>query len=97
MVSLDEFKRLESVIGRFNVGTLLGLAGLLAYVGWGVGWMFPVLMMVIMFGLCVFVMARMFGGHGHSSAADVHAVAAGKCPHWRASPGEGGSVRQRLR
>ncbi|HET7766744.1 MAG TPA: SHOCT domain-containing protein [Burkholderiales bacterium] len=33
--------------------------------GWGFGWFFPLLMMGFIV-LCVFFMARMLGGHGHS-------------------------------
>jgi len=35
--------------------------------GWGFGWIFPVLMMVLMFAACFFLMTRMpFGQrHGH--------------------------------
>jgi putative membrane protein len=35
--------------------------------GWGFGWVFPLLMMVFI-ALCVFFMARMLWGHGHSHA-----------------------------
>jgi putative membrane protein len=34
--------------------------------GWGFGWIFPLLMMAFVIALCVFFMTRMFAGHGHS-------------------------------
>jgi putative membrane protein len=37
--------------------------------GWGFGWFFPLLMMIV-FGLCVFFMIRMFAGHGHPMHRD---------------------------
>lgn len=36
--------------------------------GWGLWWVFPLLMMIVMVALCVFFMARMPWGHGHSDA-----------------------------
>jgi uncharacterized membrane protein len=33
--------------------------------GWGFWWIFPLLMMVVM-GVCLFMMVRMWSGHGRS-------------------------------
>ncbi len=37
--------------------------------GWGLGWIFPLLMMVV-FAFCIFFMIRMFAGHGHPMHRD---------------------------
>lgn len=36
--------------------------------GWGFGWIFPVLMLLLI-GVCVFMMARMWSGHDHGASS----------------------------
>jgi putative membrane protein len=38
--------------------------------GWGFGWIFPVLMMVLLFAACFFFMTRMSFGHRHGHSGD---------------------------
>jgi putative membrane protein len=38
--------------------------------GWGFGWVFPVLMMVLLFAACFFFMSRMPFGHRHGHFRD---------------------------
>lgn len=41
---------------------------MMAWGGWGFGWIFPLLMIVLMIALCVFIMRGMAFGHGHGRA-----------------------------
>ena len=43
--------------------------------GWGFGWIFPVLMMVLLFVACFFFMTRMPFGHRHGHLGDTTASA----------------------
>jgi|SRR4051812_31659163 len=43
--------------------------------GWGFGWIFPVLMMVLLFAACFFFMNRMPFGHRHDPLGDTTASA----------------------
>lgn len=38
---------------------------MMAWGGWGLGWIFPLLMIALMIALCVFIMRSMAFGHGH--------------------------------
>src|ERR1043165_546217 len=38
--------------------------------GWGMWWVFPLMMMIFMIVACVFVMSRMFSGHSHQGGSD---------------------------
>lgn len=42
---------------------------MMAWSGWGYGWIFPLLMFALMIALCFFVMRSMSSGHGHGHAA----------------------------
>ena len=41
--------------------------------GWGLWWFFP-LLMLLMIGACVYLMARMGGGHRHGDKGDSSAL-----------------------
>jgi uncharacterized membrane protein len=41
--------------------------------GWGFGWIFPMLMMVLLFAACFFFMTRMLFGHRHGHFGDTTA------------------------
>jgi putative membrane protein len=43
--------------------------------GWGFGWVFPVLMMALLFAACFFFMTRMPFGHRHGDFRDTKASA----------------------